>query len=157
MLVAFVKYTIGADEADNEELKIFALRFLSPVESFNIVFLPYRKNLFYNSASKLIVRIHGTFKIISALGFLIFTLFVPITAAILTWRHPNFGWITYTIVGYWWATGIFSVASSLVNVFPLPYADYSYAMKLDKLQKQDPERHKQVHAEIARTGKLPEI
>jgi hypothetical protein len=53
--------------------------------------------------------------------------------------------------------GIFSVASSLINVFPLPYVDYSYVTKLAELQKADPQRHRQIHEEISRTGKLPEI
>jgi hypothetical protein len=71
------------------------MQFLSPIEAFNIIFLPYRKNLFYNSASKLINRIHTMSRIITAVGVAAFTLFVPMIAAVVTWKNPNFVWLLW--------------------------------------------------------------
>jgi hypothetical protein len=156
-LVAFARQTVGDKEPDNEELKIYTMKFLNPVETFNLVFLPYRKHLFYNAASKLLVRVYTVARFIASIGFIVFSLVVPTIAAIAIAKNPNFGWLSYCVVGYWWAMGIFSLAASLLNIFPLPYADYSYVMKLSELEKTDPAKHSQVHAEIAKTGKLPEI
>jgi hypothetical protein len=156
-LVAHSRNEFGDETSDNDELKIYVLQFLSPIEAFNINFLPYRKNLFYNGASKLIDRIHTVFRLITFIGLALFAISVPVVAAAAIWNHPNFGWLSYCIVLYWSAVGIFSIASSLINVFPLPYADYSYVTKLTELQKRNPKRHRQIHEEIARTGKLPEI
>jgi hypothetical protein len=96
-------------------------------------------------------------RLIAAIGFGAFSLIVSIIAAITIAKNPNFGWLSYCVVAYWWAMGIFSLAASLLNIFPLPYADYSYVMKLSELERTDPAKHRQVHAEIAKTGKLPEI
>jgi hypothetical protein len=156
-LVGFARQTVGGDQADNDELKIYVTKFLNPVETFNIIFLPYRKHLFYNMASKFLVRLYAVARFVVFIGFVAFTLIIPIIATITIAKAPNFGWFSYCIVGYWWAMRIFSLAATLLNIFPLPYADYSYAMKLSELQKKDPVRHQQIHAEIAKTGKLPEI
>lgn len=157
VLVAHARQVIGDNKPDNEELKIYLLRYLSPIETFNLIFLPYRKHLFYNRASKIVLSIHNISRAVTAMGFVAFTILVPIIASFTIWEHPNFGWLSYAVFAYWWAVSIFSLASALINVFPLPYLDYSYAMKLQALQQKDPERHKQVMAEIARMGKLPEI
>lgn len=119
-LVAYARYHIGSDKPDDDELKIFMMRFISPIEAFNVMFLPYRKNLFYNSASKIILRVHNLTRAIAAIGFASFSILVPTIASILTWQSPNFGWLSYGVVGYWWAVGAFSVASALLNVFALP-------------------------------------
>ena len=52
---------------------------------------------------------------------------------------------------------LFAIASSAINIFGVPYTDFSYAMKLDALMKSDPRRHKLVIAEIVRTKKLVDL
>ncbi len=157
ILVVHGRHTVGDGKPDNEELKIYLLRYLSAIETFNLIFLPYRKHLFYNTASKILLWDHNISRLITAVGFAVFSILVPIIVSFTVWEHPNFGWLSYTVFAYWWAVSIFSLASSLFGAFPLPYLDYSYVMKLQDLQKTDPERHKRVMVEIAKMGSLPEI
>lgn len=156
-LVAYGRRRFDSINPDNDELKIYLFRYLSPIEAFNVTFLPYRKDLFHNAASKFLIKVHNIFRLLSVLGIVIFTMLVPLFAAISIALSPNFGWLSYCVVGYWAAVAIFSLASALLNQFPLPYTDFSYVMKLADLQNKDPVHHQKLLKEIVATGKLPDI
>lgn len=156
-LVAHARHRFGNVEEDNDELKIYLLRYLSPIEAFNLIFLPYKKNLFHHAISKSLIKMLSILRALSALGFAAFTMIVPLIAAVTIALNPNFGWLSYCVVGYWTTVALFSTASALVNFFPLPYTDFSYVMKLEELHKKNPGQHKRVIEEMVRTGKLPEL
>ena len=156
-LVSYAASKFDKNEEDNDALKIFLFRYIGPIEAFNIGFLPYRKHLFHAPLSKFVFRLHGIFRAISGFGFAAFTMFVPLIGAIIVVLSPNFGWLSYCIVAYWFTVGAFSIASMLINILPLPYHDFTYVMKLQKLQEQNPERHRQIMKESVKTGKWPEL
>jgi hypothetical protein len=149
IIVAWVKHNTASEEA----LPPILLRYLGPLEAFNINVLPYKQNQFHNLATRNIFRIHGVLRLLSALAFASFTLVTPLIVAISVYRVPSNGWFSYTAVLYWTVVMLFAITSSAINVFGIPYTDYSYAMKLDALQRSDPNSHRRIMADIVRTGK----
>jgi hypothetical protein len=150
ILAAWVKYNTQPDEARLPML----LRYFGPIETFNINILPYRRNQFHNPATKSVFRIHGTLRLLSAIGFASFTMLTPLIVAIGVYRDPPNGWFSLAVVAYWTVVALFAIASAAINVFGVPYTDYSYVMKLAELQKTDAASHRRVLAEIKRTGQL---
>lgn len=156
-LVAHARSRFKNVEEDDDEMKIYLLRYLSPIEAFHLIFLPYKRHLFHNALSKLILKVHAISQVLSAFGFAAFSMIVPLIAAVMIALSPNFGWLSYCIVIYWTALAVFSTASALVNFSPLPYTDFSYVTQLAEIQKKNPARHKQLIDEMVRTSKLPEL
>jgi hypothetical protein len=153
ILAAWVKHNTQPDEARLPML----LRYFGPLETFNINILPYRRNQFHNPATKSVFRIYGTLRFLSAIGFASFTMLTPLIVAISVYRDPPNGWFSLTVVAYWTVVALFAVASAAINVFGVPYTDYSYVMKLAELQKSDAASHRRVLAEIKRTGQLADF
>ena len=150
VLAAWVKHNTQPDEGRLPML----LRYFGPIETFNINVLPYKRNQLHNLATKSIFRIHGMLRFLSAMGFVSFTMLTPLVVAISVYRDPPNGWFSFAAVIYWTVVALFAIASAAINVFGVPYTDYSYVMKLDALQKSDAGSHKRVLAEIKRTGRL---
>jgi len=151
--VAWVRNNTQSEEA----LPVILLRYIGPIEAFNINVLPYKQNQFHNLATKNIFRIHGTLRFLSAIAFASFTLVTPLIVAISVYRDSPNAWFSYAAVIYWTVVALFALTSAAINVFGVPYTDSSYAMKLDALMKSDANSHKRVMAEIIRTGKIVEF
>jgi hypothetical protein len=94
---------------DNDTLKIFVMRFLTPFDTLNLAFLPSRKNLFYNKIAKTIFWINNVSRGFAAFGFLAFIIAVPIIAAARIYAQPNYGWISTCTVIYWAIASLFSL------------------------------------------------
>jgi hypothetical protein len=153
LIVAWVKLKAASEEA---AIPMF-LRYLGPLEVFNINVLPYKQNQFHNLATRNIFRIHGLLRLVSVLGIMSFTTLTPVVVAISLFHDPSNGWFSYAAICFWVVVMLFAMASAAINIFGVPYTDFSYAMKLDALMKSDPRRHKIVMAEITRTNKLVDL
>jgi hypothetical protein len=153
IIVAWVRRSTQSEEA----LPPILLRYVGPIEAFNINVLPYKENQFHNLATKNIFRIHAILRFLSAIAFASFTLVTPLIVALSVYKDPPNGWFSFASVIYWVIVALFAVASAAINVFGVPYTDYSYAMKLDTLMKSDSISYKKVMAEITRTGRRVEF
>jgi hypothetical protein len=150
LLIAYAK-----QRCPQEDVTLtYALRFLSPIETFNVGYLPYKKHQFHNRFGEVIQAAFTICRVVTAVGFAALAMLIPSVAAIYTVLNPNYGWLTYVSAGYWAVAAVFSVFSALINVFGIPFTDFSYVMRLAELQKRDPEAHRRMFDEMERAGKL---
>ncbi|MBB5053058.1 hypothetical protein HNQ36_003049 [Afipia massiliensis] len=140
-----------------EVYPMLMLKYFGPLETFNINVLPYQRHQFHNLATKYFFTTYKIFRFVAALGFMSFTLLIPLVTAISVFKDPSHGWVSYCAAGYWVAVMTFSTISMIIHVVGIPYTDYSYTMKLHDLQNTDPSRHKKVMEEIVRTNRLIEF
>jgi hypothetical protein len=101
--------------------------------------------------------VYRILRALAAMAFMSFTLITPLIVAISVYKEPPNGWFSYTVVLYWAVVFLFASVSAAINNFGVPYTDYSYAIKLDSLQKIDPAAHERIMAEIVRTKKRVDL